>query len=82
MKLYYISLFLVLDISLPKSSRRETKVPLKYRMDGDYTADGKIYCPSNSAPSTTSQEILSHIKSVPKRENGYVHRNNLDIAYL
>ena len=31
------------DISLPKSSRRETKVPLKYRMDGDYSADGKLY---------------------------------------
>ena len=40
------------QVSFPKSSRRETKVPLKYRMDGDYSSDGRL----SSAPATPKEE--------------------------
>ena len=42
-----------LGFSIPKSSRRETKVPLKFRMDGYYSSEGK----KHSAPISVSSEL-------------------------
>ena len=55
-------ILILLDISLPKISRRETKVPLKYRMDGDYSADGKVYTSFNNASSTIKQDEGTSMK--------------------
>jgi hypothetical protein len=64
-----IPFFYNLDISLPKSSRRETRVPLKYRMDGDYTSDGKVYCHSIVASIATKEETLPQCNSGPQSEH-------------
>ena len=52
------------EISFPKSSRRETKVPLKYRMDADFSTASKVNSSSTSGPKITKPETATDSKSV------------------
>ena len=67
-----VMVLLFSDISLPKSSRRETKVPLKYRMDGDYSGDGKLYSSVNNISTIKQDKILDCKSEVPFSDNRYV----------
>lgn len=41
---------LMKGVTFPKSSRRETKIPLKYRMDGDFSSDGRSFSSASNTP--------------------------------
>ena len=59
---YHSTQIIFSAVTLPKSSRRETKVPLKYRMDGDFSADGKVYR-SSSTSVCVSLSKIQHVSS-------------------
>ena len=49
-------------VVFPKSSRRETKVPLKYRMDGDFSSDGKSFnAPTPKPPAKSSKKTVAAV---------------------